>query len=126
MRFVLPACLLLVALIHLAPMAGVMGGSHLASLYGVRVSDPNLEILLRHRAVLFGILAGLLLAATVVESLRTAAIVAGGVSVLSFLAIAFLVGDPNAALRRIVQADLLALVPLAVAAVLHWRSVRGR
>lgn len=125
MRLVLPLCLLLVALIHVAPLAGVLGARQLASLYGVQVSDPNLEVLLRHRAVLFGILAALLVAATVVEPLRTAAIVAGGVSVLSFLGVAFLVGEHNAAIRRVVVADVLALVPLTVAAVLHWRAVRG-
>ena len=60
MRFVVPAVLLIVALIHALPLVGVMGAAKLTQLYGVDVQDPTLEILLRHRAVLFGLLAAFL------------------------------------------------------------------
>lgn len=50
------AALLVAALIHLVPLAGVLGGETLARLYGLDVSEPNLSILMRHRAVLFGVL----------------------------------------------------------------------
>ena len=60
MRFVVPAVLILVALIHALPLVGVLGTDRLASLYGVSVAEPNLEILMRHRAVLFGMLAAFL------------------------------------------------------------------
>jgi len=48
--------LLLVALIHLMPLLGVLGPTRLALLYGLDFNDPNLAILMRHRAVLFGLL----------------------------------------------------------------------
>ena len=51
-------------LINLYPLVGVLGAKQLESLYGVDVAAPDLALLLRHRAVLFGLLGALLLAAT--------------------------------------------------------------
>jgi hypothetical protein len=48
--------LFLVAIIHLLPLSGVLGSERLAALYGLSFNEPNLAILMRHRAVLFGLL----------------------------------------------------------------------
>ena len=48
--------LLVVAVIHLLPIAGFVGVDRLGSLYGIEITDRNLEIMMRHRAILFGIL----------------------------------------------------------------------
>ena len=55
--------LLVVGIIHLMPLLGVLGGDRLNSLYGLSLDEPNLQILMRHRAVLFGLLGALLVAA---------------------------------------------------------------
>ena len=41
MRFLVPAALLVVAVIHLLPLAGVISGSRVANLYGIVVQDPT-------------------------------------------------------------------------------------
>ncbi len=56
MRYLIAAMLVVVGLIHLLPLSGVLGGERLAALYGLSFSEPNLAILMRHRAVLFGLL----------------------------------------------------------------------
>ena len=56
MRHVVPVALLITAVIHALPLLGLTGGARLASLYGITDMDASLEILLRHRAVLFGLL----------------------------------------------------------------------
>ena len=56
------ALILLVAVINLLPVSGVVSSGRLRALYGVPVDEPNLLILLRHRAVLFAIVGGLLVA----------------------------------------------------------------
>ena len=119
MRFVVPAALLLVAIIHALPLMGVVSGSRVAALYGVTVQDPNLEILLRHRAVLFGLLAAFLAYAAFNRHLHSLALVGGAVSVLAFLALALSVGGYNASLATVVKADVLAAVLLAVAGAVH-------
>ena len=50
MRFIVPAVLIMVAAIHVLPVVGILGAGKLAQLYGIAVQDPNLELLLRHRA----------------------------------------------------------------------------
>jgi hypothetical protein len=119
MRFVVPSVLLLVALIHALPVAGVVSAARLSSLYGIAVQERNLEILLRHRAVMFGLLAGFLAYAAFHRHLHSLALVAAAVSVVAFLALAFSVGNYNPALSTVGKADLLALGLLIVAAVAH-------
>lgn len=48
MNKVISGLLVLVGIIHILPVSGVLGIERLAMLYGVTVSDPDLEILMRH------------------------------------------------------------------------------
>ena len=121
MRYIAPAMLLVTALIHLLPLFGVLGVERLATLYGIAIADPNLEILLRHRAVLFGVLGGLLVSGAFIRSLRLAGFIAGFVSVASFLLIAWQVGGYNAELGRVAFGDLVALVCLVIGFAAHIR-----
>lgn len=41
--------MLVVAVIHLAPISGFFGADRLAPLYGIEITNPSLEILMRHR-----------------------------------------------------------------------------
>jgi hypothetical protein len=121
MRFVVPAVLLLVALIHALPIAGVLGATQLTRLYGIAVQEPNLELLLRHRAVLFGLLAAFLAYAAIRPELHRIALIAGFVSVGSFLVLAQPASSLNPALTTVVRADWLALALLVVGALAHLK-----
>jgi hypothetical protein len=80
---------------------------------------------MRHRAVLFGIVGGLLIGAAFYLPLRTAAFVAGLVSMLSFVAVAYLVGEYNDELRRTVVIDLVASLLLVGAGLMSLGSGAG-
>jgi hypothetical protein len=110
------------AAIHLLPLYGLLGAGALTALYGLDFADPSLQVLMRHRAVLFGIVGGLLLAAAFRPGLRTAALLAGFASVLSFLALAWATDGANAAVMKVAAVDGVALACLVVAAILHARS----
>ncbi len=77
MEKVIGTLIAVVGIIHLMPVTGVIGNEQLATLYGILIDEPNLEILMRHRAVLFGLLGVFLLYAAFQPALRTLAIVAG-------------------------------------------------
>jgi hypothetical protein len=124
MSRILSVCLFVVGVIHLLPIAGVLGASRLSALYGIAVAEPNLELLLRHRAVLFGVLGGLCIAAAFRPALQGVALVAAATNVVSFLVLARIVGGYNAQVGRVVAADWVALGALAIGAVAYWR-VRG-
>ena len=121
MRFIVPAVLVFVALIHALPIMGVLGAAKLSQLYGIPVREENLELLLRHRAVLFGLLAAFLAYAAVRPELHRIALGAGFVSVISFLVLAHPSVLLNTALTAVVRADRVALVLLVVGATAHFK-----
>lgn len=103
---------------NLLPVSGAWSAARLEVLYGVAVEDPNLLILLRHRAILFGIVGGLLVAAALHPPLRPIGSIVGLVSMVSFIGVAWLVGGTNAELQRVVIVDWVASFALVGAAVL--------
>lgn len=113
-RYLVSAMLVLVGLIHLLPLSGALGSERLASLYGGSFSEPNLAILMRHRAVLFGLLGVFLIFAAFRPMFRTVAFIAGFISVLSFLWLAVTAGNYNDQVGRVVTADVVALICLVV------------
>jgi hypothetical protein len=110
---------LVAAAINLAPLAGAFAPERMSALYGVSLDDANLQILMRHRAVLFGLVGGLLLAAAFHPPLRTLGYAVGFASMLSFLLIAWGVGGYGAGIRRVVALDLVGIAALAGAGVVH-------
>jgi hypothetical protein len=108
--------LVIAGIIHVLPFAGVFGSNRLAALYGLDFSDPNLAILMRHRAVLFGLLGVFLIYAAFRPSQQPVAFVAGLVSAGAFLGLAWATGGYNALVARVVVADVVALVCLACGA----------
>ena len=119
MRHLVSAMLVVVAIIHLLPLSGVLGGIRLNALYGIAMDEPNLTILMRHRAVLFGLLGLFLLYAAFRPAFQVAAFIAGFASVLSFLYLAWSTGGYNAQIHRVFIADILALVCLAIGAAAY-------
>ena len=126
MRYVVSAMLVVVAVIHLMPVSGVLGSERLNALYGLAVNEPNLAILMRHRAVLFGLLGVFLLTAAFRSELQGYALIAGFASVLSFLYLAWSVGNYNPQVSRVVVADVVALVCLVIGSLAHaWVRRNG-
>lgn len=121
MHRLVPAVLLLVALIHALPLAGVLSAAALQRLYGLPVDNAPLELLLRHRAVLFGLLAAFLAHAAFRPALHGLALMAAVVSVGTFLVLGLLVGPLNRELTTVFRVDLVALVLLGVATGVHLR-----
>lgn len=116
----------LAAAIHLVPVVGLLGVDKLNALYGLNISDPSLEILMRHRAVMFGLLGGLLAYAPFRPALVWPALMGGFVSATSFIAIALLVGEYNDAVQGIINGDLFALGGLMIAAMAAWRMAASQ
>ena len=85
--------LIIAGIMNVLPLAGALGADQLRSLYGLASITPDLEILLRHRAILFGLVGSLLIAAAFVPGLQLAALLIGGASMASFIVIALLVGN---------------------------------
>ncbi len=126
LKHAVSASLIVVGIIHLVPVTGVLGVERLGSLYGIGIGDANLSILMRHRAVLFGLLGAFCLYAAFRPSLQLIALVAGAISVLAFLYLAYSTGGYNDELRRVVVADVVAAAFLAVGFIAFFFSRRER
>jgi hypothetical protein len=111
--------LLAVGIIHILPLSGVLSAARLFDLYGITFDDPNVEILMRHRAVLFGLLGIFLISSAFLPNLQLAALITGFVSVVSFLYLAYSVGGYNDQVSRIVTADKAAIVCLLVGSIAY-------
>ena len=87
----------------------------MSATYGVAVDDPALAVLLRHRAVLLAAVGIACVAAAFVSRWRDPAMVAVGLSMLSFVAITFSTSGAGAANVRLAATDvgLLGLLGLA-------------
>lgn len=116
MRYLVSVMLVIVGIIHLLPLSGVLSAERLTMLYGLSFSEPNLAILMRHRAALFGLLGLFFIFAAFRPSLQPLAFIGGFVSVMSFLWLAWSVGGYNAQVGRVFIADIVALVCLLVGA----------
>jgi len=82
---------------------------------------------MRHRALLFGIVGGLLVAAAFQPRLKGVGDVVGFASMLSFLVLAWLVGDYyGAGIRRVAALDGVGIAALAGAALVDAVWLRPR
>jgi hypothetical protein len=125
MPYFVAGTLLISGLIHLLPSVGFLGTSRLELLYGIAIAEPNLEILMRHRAGLFGILGVFFVVAAFTPALRGAAFAVGLASVASFVFLAWSINGHSAQLSRIVTADILAFVLLLSGFAMHVWGKRG-
>jgi hypothetical protein len=114
LKYLVPASLIVVGVIHLIPLSGALSVGRLNVLYGTSIGDPDLSILMRHRAVLFGLLGIFCIYAAIKPSLQFPALIAGTISVVSFLCLASMTGGYNEELRRVFIADIFAAAVLAI------------
>ena len=119
MRYLVSAMLVVVAIIHLLPLSGVLGGERLVALYGLSFNDPNLAIIMRNRAALFGLLGLFILFAAFRPQFQAIAFIAGFVSVVSFLWLAWYVGGYNTQVAGVFTADIVALTCLIIGFVAY-------
>lgn len=122
--------LLGVGLLNLIPGIGLIAPGRLADLYGVAGLGGNEVVLLRHRALLLGLLGVFMIMAVAVPAWRLAALGAGLISNLVFVLLV-LPAEVTPAVDRVAWIDLIAL-PFLVLALLveivqaRTRRVKGR
>ena len=118
MNAVVSVLFFLLGLIHVAPLVGVVSSAKVSSLYGIAVSEPNLAVLMRHRAVLFGVLGVSLLVAAFVRAWQAPTLAAVGVSMVSFALLALDAGALNSAMKKVLLVDIVGIGLAVLAAAL--------
>ncbi len=123
MQKIITGLLIVVGIIHLLPVSGVLGAESLFRLYGLTFEDQNTLILMRHRAILFGVFGAFFIYSAFKPVYQPLAFIAGLISVVSFLILSWLTGFYNDALYKVILADVVALFCLVIATVLYVFSI---
>jgi hypothetical protein len=121
MKYLTATLFVLVGLINLYPVVGFVGSSQLETLYGIPFAGEDLLLLMRHRAVLLGLLGAFIIGAAFRRTWRPAATAAGLVSMLAFVALSLPLPEHGAALQRVVWADVVASVSLFAG---YWAGMK--
>jgi hypothetical protein len=121
-QWLIRAAFAVTGLIHLLPLAGVLGRATLERAYGIHLGEgQDIVILMQHRALLFGLLAVACLMAVGKQSWRVPAGIAALISMLGFVLITS--WQPHgAAVAKVMWIDLAASVLLAVGLLAHIKA----
>jgi len=109
--------------INVLPSILAFSPDKLSKSYGIEIPDVNFELLLRHRAVLFGIVGGILIYSAISKKHYSISVIVGLTSMVSFIVLYFLMNGINAELQKIMQIDFVAVLILIVGFVLYKLKV---
>ena len=113
-------CLVVVGLINFVPILGVISAQKLESAYSVAITGNDLAILMRHRALMFGILGAFILYAAFNSLYQPAAIIMAGASMVGFAILVLATGGYNEAIGKVFIVDIVGIVFLVAAVILKY------
>ena len=125
MKRTISIILVLVGLMNFYPVIGVLSADTLRNLYGVIILDNDLLILMRHRAILFGILGIFIVISAFRPNLQPSAIVVGLISMMAFIGLALGTGELGEPIQKVMIADLIGSLGLIAVIFLRWMNIRG-
>lgn len=117
--------LVIVGLINFIPVAGVLSVQKLEGAYNIALSSNELMILMRHRALLFGVLGGFILYSAFVPSYQTTAMIMAGISMVGFAVLAHSATGFNTSINKVLIVDYVGIFFLAIAALLKYNVGRS-
>ena len=105
--------------INLAPLSGALSSKRLQGLYRIGPISSDVELLLRHRAFLLGIVGSVIVFAAFLPDIRLVATISGLVSMISFIVLVLVLKSGNPQLIRVAWIDVAATLILLLGLVLH-------
>ncbi len=108
----------LIGLINFLPVLAMFSLEQLSQAYAVDIVGNDLEVLMRHRALLFGILGGFVFFSLFKPIYRMPALIMTGLSMIGFLILVWTIGGVNSALIQITVIDFIGLLCLILALAL--------
>jgi hypothetical protein len=121
METIFRATLFLAGTVNMLPSLLTFMPHRIAASYGIEAPDSNLELLLRHRAVLFGIIGGMMIYSSIAQKYYDLVTLAGLASMISFILLYFLINTDGISkeLRGVMIIDAIATILLVTGWVLY-------
>jgi hypothetical protein len=119
MDLLLRIALFISGIINILPSLLAFLPDKISKSYGIEIPNANYELLLRHRAILFGIIGGLMIYSAIVKKYYELSTIAGLVSMTSFIILYFIIGkDISQELKKVMFIDLVATAILCIGFIL--------
>lgn len=119
MELIFRITLFIAGVINLLPSVLAFLPDKISKSYGIEIPNENYELLLRHRAILFGIIGGLMIYSAVAKKHYEVSTVIGLISMVSFIVLFFLIGkDINSELKKVMTVDIVGTVLLCIGFIL--------
>ena len=111
--------LLITGLVHILPFSFLFFTEQLQKSYGVDISDANLQLLLRHRAIFFGLIGVGMILSAIKKSFYGWASAIGLISMVSFVLLFYQIGGINQQLRSVMLIDVFISAALFLTAMVY-------
>jgi hypothetical protein len=119
MELIFRITLFIAGVINLLPSVLAFLPDKISKSYGIEIPNENYELLLRHRAILFGIIGGLMIYSAVAKKHYEVSTVIGFISMISFIVLFFQIGgDINSELKKVMTIDIVGTVILCIGFIL--------
>lgn len=120
MELIFRICLFIAGMINVIPSLLAFLPEKISSSYGIGIPDSNLELLLRHRAVLFGIIGGIMIYSAISKRNYNLAVCIGLISMISFIILLKLSnGNINPELLKVMWIDIIGIIILLIGFALY-------
>lgn len=127
MELIFRICLFVSGVVNIIPSILFIFPQKFSESYGIEIPNADFELLLRHRAVLFGIIGGLMIYAAIAKRIYSIAVLIGFLSMSSFIILFMLIDeDINRKLNSVFQIDIIALVTLSIGYLLYRSSLKPK
>jgi len=117
--------LIIIGLINFIPVFGLISAAKITQAYSVELASNDLVILMRHRALLFGIIGGFILYSAFVPQYQVIAMIMAAVSMVGYLAVMGSVGGYNSSLFKVAVVDIVGIGLLVIVAILKYFETRS-
>ena len=101
-------------------MLAAISAQKLEAAYSISLVSNDLIILMRHRALLFGVIGGFILYSAFVPVYQGPAMLMAAISMIGFVALMYGVGGYNDSLHKVLIIDYIGIVFLAVAVAIKY------
>ena len=126
MELIFRISLFIAGVINILPSILAFLPNKISKSYGVELSNGNYELLLRHRAALFGIIGGFMLFSAISKKYYEGSTIIGPISIFSFIVLYFLIDkEINSELKKVMQIDVVATIILVMGFVLYLISLKN-
>lgn len=107
MEFLFRSCLFITGIINILPSILAFIPNKISNSYGIEILNSNYELILRHRAVLFGIVGAIMIYSAMTKRNYLMAAIVGLISMSSFVLLYVITkGEINSELTKIMKIDI--------------------